>query len=259
MTLDAVASTLLAGYSRSALLFLWLSALVAGLARGFSGFGGALIFIPPASAIVGPMIAAPLLLIIDAVMALGLIPDAWKRADRYEVGIMVLGAVIGIPVGTYILSSVDPLALRWAIAVAVIGLLVLLISGWRYRGKLSPISTVGVGATSGVFSGAAQIGGPPVIVYWLGGVIPGAVVRANLVLYFALSSLITGASYVVTGVITQPALALALTTGPIYGLGLYLGTRLFGIASETTFRRTCYGLITIAAIIGLPALDGFIR
>ena len=259
MTLDTVLSSFMPGHSRSALLVLSLSALIAGLARGFSGFGGALIFMPPASAIIGPMLAAPLLLIIDAVMALGLIPDAWRRADRQEAGMMVLGAMIGIPAGTYVLAVADPLTVRWGIVLAVIALLVLLMSGWRYRGQLSANLTVGVGTVSGLFSGAAQIGGPPVVAYWLGGSIPGVTVRANLVLYFALSSLITAVSYVATGLFTQPVFALALTTAPVYGLGLYLGSRLFGIASEATFRRTCYGLIAVAAIIGLPTLDKFIR
>jgi hypothetical protein len=41
------------------------AALLAGLARGFSGFGSALIFIPLASAALGPRVAAPLLVLVD--------------------------------------------------------------------------------------------------------------------------------------------------------------------------------------------------
>ena len=52
---------------------------------------------------------------------------------------------------------------------------------------------------------------------------------------------------------------LALTGGPSYGLGLYLGSRLFGIASERTFRLASYGLIALAGFIGLPLLDPFLR
>ena len=40
----------------------------ASLARGFSGFGAALIFIPLASALLGPKVAVPLLLVADGVM-----------------------------------------------------------------------------------------------------------------------------------------------------------------------------------------------
>jgi uncharacterized membrane protein YfcA len=110
-----------------------------------------------------------------------------------------------------------------------------------------------------LFTGAAQIGGPPVVAYWLGGTIPSAIVRANIVLYFAISTVLTGASYLAGGLITQSVIALSLATGPLYGLGLYLGSRLFGRATETTFRWISYSLIAAAAIFSLPVLDTIIR
>jgi uncharacterized membrane protein YfcA len=250
---------LLSGQSGRELTFLLAVAFIAGLARGFSGFGAALIFMPLASSVIGPQVAAPLLLIIDAVAALGLIPDAWQRSDRRNAGVMAVGALIGVPLGTAALSLADPLTVRWGIVVAVVALLVLLASGWRYHGRPSAILTIGVGAISGLFTGAAQIGGPPVVAYWLGGSIASATVRANIVLYFAISTALTGASYVVGGLITQPVLVLSLTTGPLYGLGLHFGSRLFSRAKERTFRLVCYGLITAAAIIGLPVFDGIMH
>ena len=53
-------------------VFLIAAALAAGLARGFSGFGAALIFVPLASAVVGPQVAVPLLLVVDGVMERGM-------------------------------------------------------------------------------------------------------------------------------------------------------------------------------------------
>lgn len=241
------------------LLFLLASAFIAGTARGFSGFGAALIFVPLASAAIGPKAAAPLLLVIDTVATAGLTPDAWRRADKRDVGTMSLGALIGVPLGAYLLTHTDPLMVRWAIVLLVVALLAVLVSGWRYRGRPAAPLTIGVGALAGLFSGAAQVGGPPVVAYWLGGPIPSGIVRANIVLYFAISSILTAVSYLAGGLLTKPVIVLALATGPVYGLGLWLGACLFGQASEVVFRRTCFGLIAGAAIIGLPALDGIIR
>jgi len=103
--------------SARGLAFLLATAFIAALARGFSGFGAALIFLPLASTVVSPRIAAPLLLITDAVLAVGFIPNAWRNADRREVGIMGLGAAIGIPLGTLMLVRTDPLHIRWAVVV----------------------------------------------------------------------------------------------------------------------------------------------
>jgi len=242
-------------HSGPTLLFLAASALTAGLARGFSGFGGALIFVPLASAAVGPVLAAPILLVVDTVAAAGLIPGAWRRGVRREVATMAVGAAFGIPLGTLLLTRMDPLAVRWALAVMVAGLLLLLISGWQYRGRRTAPVTVGVGGFAGLLSGSLQIGGPPVVAFWLSSPLRVDVVRANIVLYFAVSSVYSGIAYFASGLITQSVLALALIIGPAYGLGIYLGSHMFGLASETTFRRICYALIGAAAVLSLPLFD----
>ena len=252
-------SYLLLGLSDREFVALLAVAFIAGLARGFSGFGAALIFVPVASAVIGPKLAAPLLLVIDTIAALGLIPDAWRKSDRRGVGTMVGGALVGIPLGTAVLTLADPLAVRWAMVAGVTALFILLASGWCYRGRPSSSLTVLVGAISGVFTGAAQIGGPPVVAYWLGGTIQSAVVRANILLYFAISSVLTGASYLATGLLTQSVIVLSLTTGPLYGLGLYFGSRLFGRANDAVFRWACLGLIAVAGLFSLPVLDSVIR
>jgi uncharacterized protein len=81
----------LARHSTAALSFLVVAAFIASLARGFSGFGGALIFVPLASAAVGPQAAAPILLVIDGFAQLALLRNAWREANRREVGIMAAG------------------------------------------------------------------------------------------------------------------------------------------------------------------------
>ena len=250
---------LFAGTTFAQLAFLGIAAFVAGLARGFSGFGAALIFMSLASAIAGPRIAAPLLLVIDGFGALGMIPNAWRQAHKRDVAVMAAGAVIGVPMGAAFLAYADPFLVRWLIIVLVILLLMLLMSGWRYHGKPSDAITAVVGLVAGLFSGTAQAGGPPIVAYWLGGAIPFAIVRANIVLYFAVSTVFSVVSYAVGGLFVAAIVAPALTTGPLYLLGLNLGSRLFNRADERLFRRVCYGLIATAAILGLPLLDPVLR
>ena len=97
------------------------------------------------------------------------------------------------------------------------------------------------------------------IAYWLGSQSPAAIIRANIILYFAISIVIAIVAYTIAGVITLTVLKLCLVVGPVYGLGLFIGARLFGIADESVFRRICYALIAIAVLISLPVLDGVIR
>src|ERR1043165_8722667 len=133
--------------SSAAIGICWV-AFTSGTARGFSGFGSALIFMPLASSIAGPRLVAALLLIIDFVAAAPLIPNAWKQADRKATAVMVAGAPGGVPVGTYSLSRLEPVTTRWIISAFVFALLMLLISGWRYRGKDHTAVSIGIGGVS---------------------------------------------------------------------------------------------------------------
>lgn len=248
-----------ADISTNAAVAICVIAFVSATARGFSGFGSALIFMPLASSIAAPRLVAALLLIIDFVAAAPLAPSAWKYADRKATAIIVLGALVGVPFGTYFLSRLDPVTTRWIISGFVFALLLLLVSGWRYRGKDYLAISIGVGGLSGFCSGLAQTGGPPIVGYWLGRPVAPAVARANILLFFAASDFFSVVSYAWAGLITSDAIRLSLLIGPIYAIGIWFGASLFGRASETLFRRTCYVLIAAAVIIGLPLLDGVLR
>ena len=234
-------------------------AFVSGTARGFSGFGSALIFMPLASSIAAPRLVAALLLIIDFVAATPLLPNAWKQADRKATAVIVLGALVGVPVGTYFLSRLDPVTTRWIISGFVGALLLLLLSGWRYRGKDHIALSIGIGGLSGFCSGLAQTGGPPIVGYWLGRPVASQIARANIVLFFGASDFFSLVSYAATGLITRDAIVLSLVVGPVYAIGVWFGASLFGRASERLFRGICYALIAAAVVIGLPALDHVLR
>jgi uncharacterized membrane protein YfcA len=236
-----------------------LIAFVSGTARGFSGFGSALIFMPLASSMASPRLVAALLLLIDFVAAAPLLPNAWKQADRKATAVIVLGALIGVPIGTWLLTRLEPVTTRWIISGFVTALLVLLLSGWRYRGKDHAAISIGIGGLSGFCSGLAQTGGPPIVGYWLGRPIPSMIARANILLFFGASDFFSAVAYAATGLINADAIKFAFVVGPVYAVGVWFGASLFGRASETVFRATCYALIAAAVFIGLPALDGVLR
>jgi uncharacterized membrane protein YfcA len=234
-------------------------AFISGTSRGFSGFGSALIFMPLASSLATPRLIAALLLIIDFVGALPLLPNAWREADRKATAIIAAGALIGVPVGTWLLSRLDPVTTRWIISGFVTALLLLLLSGWRYRGKDYAALSIGIGTLSGFCSGLAQTGGPPIVGYWLGRPIASRIARANIVLFFAASDLFSVVSYAISGLLSREAILFSFVVGPVYAAGIRCGALLFGRASEKLFRSVCYGLIALAVVVGLPALDGVLR
>ena len=236
-----------------------LFALLAGLARGFSGFGGALIFVPLASAVVGPLVAVPVLLLADLVSFVPRLKGNLGGCHWPQLGPVLAGALIGFPVGAQVLTSTDPTTIRWLASILILLSLCVLASGWRYHGAERSSVSVGVGLVSGAMSGLSQIGGPPVVVYWLGTDANVGRVRANLQIYFFVLMSLGLAIFLWKGLIGPQVLWLALIAAPAYALGTHAGTVLFPLASEQTFRRIAFALIAIAAFSGMPALDGVLR
>ena len=217
-----------AGLGTSTALAICTIAFISGTARGFSGFGSALIFMPLASSLASPRLIAALLLVIDFVGALPMLPNAWRQADRKATAVIAAGALVGVPIGTWLLTRLDPVTTRWIISAFVAALLLLLLSGWRYRGKDHVPISIGIGALSGFCSGLAQTGGPPIVGYWLGRPVASHIARANIVLFFGASDFFSMVSYATTGLINRDALLFSLLVGPVYALGIRAGSLLFG-------------------------------
>jgi uncharacterized membrane protein YfcA len=127
-----------------------------------------------------------------------------------------------------------------------------LASGWRYARVPGPALSGLVGTIAGFLGGLTSFYGPPIVLFWLGGPAKHAAVRANLIMFFAFSSIIGGTSYAAHGLLGRDLLIKTVLLLPAYGIAMWFGARLFGRASETTFRYFAYGLIALAALISLP-------
>ena len=230
-------------------------ALVSGVVRGFSGFGGALIFIPLASAMLGPKIAVPMFYLFDLGSATPYGALSLRRCRWREVLPMTLGYWTLLPVGAWLLSNIDPLAVRWGTDAGVLLMLVILISGWRYHGAPTPPLSFGVGATAGLMGGSTGVSGPPVIAYWLGTQSQAASLRANIMAYYALSSSSTDVVYFIQGLFTWHIAAYAVLGWPAYAGGLWAGARLFRGSTDRSFRIAAYALIAFAVVASLPLWD----
>ncbi len=232
---------------------------LAGLVRGFSGFGSALIYVPLMSAVYGPRIAAVTFVMQDIVCGLLFLSGVWKKSDWRQVLPMAASAVFAAQFGTLILQYTDPVALRWALCALVAGVVCILVSGWRYHGKPMLAVTICVGLLAGLLGGAVQISGPPIIVYWLGSGQAADVLRANFFAYFSIFSIASFTTYLIHGLVTPQIIAIAIFVTPTCLIGMWLGSKAFGFATERTYRTTAYVIVALSAIIGLPLWDGAFR
>ncbi len=233
----------------------WLAAgmaALAGVVRGFSGFGAAMIFVPVAAALYAPTVAVPAMFIFDTIVSLPFLLAAFRHCDWKSVFPLTLGAAVTVPAGVYLLVVADPVIGRWIICTTILILVGIMATGWRYRRDPGAAYSAGVGAASGLGGGFASLYGPPVILFWLGGASSPALVRYNIFAYFGLIGIVTGASLWWNGLFTAETGQMGLLFVVPYAIAIVVGSKLFSVASERFFRLFALVLCTAAAITSLP-------
>lgn len=242
-----------AEYLDMSLLYAALSVFAAGLIRGFSGFGSALINAPVLSLIWGPTIGVPVAALIEVAPAIQLTPKAIKIANWKTVWAFSIPALILLPAGTFILVSVPADDMRRAIGAIVLVVALILWSGWRYRGPRGVVPSMCVGLVGGSLAGATGVAGPPVILYLMSSEDSPAQTRANLIAYFTIILFGIVATFSLKGLVSLNTLWLAAAMLIPFIAGTAIGTRMFPLASERVFRNIALTTLTVSSLYVLAA------
>jgi len=211
--------------------------LAAGLIRGFSGFGSSLVNAPMLSLLWGPTVGVPIAALVEFVPAVQLTPRAIPIAQWRTILIMGVPALILVPIGMWLLITLPNEMIRRFVAAVVLGLVAVMWSGWRYRGKRTVALSLGVGALSGLLSGTTGVGGPPVILYLMSGADDAAVIRANMIGFFTIVVIGMAVTFAFGGLFGPQVLWRTVLLAVPFIVGIFAGARLFPLASQRTFRN----------------------
>ncbi len=226
-------------------------ALMGGLVRGFSGFGGALVMAPVLSLLFAPAEAVAMVLAIEMAGYVQLLPQAARHVRWREVGPMVAVATLCVLPGVWVVTSIQPSLMRRAISGIVVALAVLLISGARLRRRPGLPTGLSVAALSGFLEGLAGTAGPPVLLYWYAGPDSAATNRFNVIGYAVVLDALALAVFGAHGVLTPETIARLLVLIPTSIIGTALGGVGFRRTNEHVQRRTGLALILVIGLFGL--------
>ncbi|MGR3758259.1 MAG: TSUP family transporter [Tranquillimonas sp.] len=231
------------------------AACLAGIVRGFSGFGTAMVYLPVAGQWLTPFEALTTLAAMDLVGPLPNVPRALRDGDPPDVLRLAAGLVLALPAGLLTLSLVPAEAFRYAVSLLALGLLAVLAAGLRYHGPMSPRLVLGTGAAGGFLAGTAGMPGPPVILLYMASPLPVSAIRANTLLYLLLADMALLAAMTLGGVLEPGALWLGLVLILPYTLANIVGAALFRPDRARAYRTIAYGIIALSALNGLPLFD----
>ncbi|MGB0629245.1 MAG: sulfite exporter TauE/SafE family protein [Alphaproteobacteria bacterium] len=224
---------------------------IAGVMRGFSGFGSALAIVPVVAYVFGPQLAVPAVVAIHLASSIQLVPSVLRDVDWGRTGPLSVAGCLAVPVGAWVLVTQDPELLRKTISVLIVFFALMMMRGWRYQGKVNGWVMAVVGVIDGVITGAATIGGPPVVTFLMAGPFRAAQNRASIILFFICIQSVACGMYWIAGLWVLPIVGICLLSMPPLMLGMWLGQHLFSKASEEGFRRVA--LLFLLAI-GLATL-----
>jgi uncharacterized protein len=237
----------------SALAVMLMGLAIGAIARGYSGFGFSAVLVSSWALVTDPARAVVVALCLEVAASVMQAFSVWREIPWKRVALLMAGAVIGTPVGAYLLAHAPREPLKLAIGIFVLISAGLLLFGFRLEGKSHGSRTAAVGVASGVANGAVAMGGLPVALFLTAEGDRPHQVRASVIAYFFLLD-ITGLIFLAReSVVTSEMVSLAAISLPITALGAWLGGRRFLGATPDSFRRT-----TLLMLMGIAAI-GIVR
>ena len=225
--------------------------IVAGVVRGFTGFGFPLIVVTSTSLVIAPVEIVPIALLLDILAGVRMLPSVRHDVDRRGVSFLVLGALPAIPLGAWLLSSLDAETMRLAIGVMVLIAVLIIARGFQMaRPPGRPLLT-GTGMAAGFLSGTMGMPGPPVILLYLSSPLPVATLRATSIAFFLFSDLAALAAMLWFDIITETVFWRALVLAPIVEVAVLGGWHLYGIADPAHVKRAALVLLTVLAVVAI--------
>ncbi|MDE8343484.1 MAG: sulfite exporter TauE/SafE family protein, partial [Acidocella sp.] len=161
---------------------------VAGLARGFTGFGMGIVAIPLLSLMMPPTDAVVIVLLLQVFVSLLNFKTSVTLCHWPLVNRLTVGSIVATPVGSWALLYFSANVLRLCIALIVLATAVTLVAGYRLKVIPSGWRVLALGVASGILNGLAGMSGPPVVAFFLAAPVSVAVARASMIMFFLISS-----------------------------------------------------------------------
>lgn len=221
--------------------------------QSLAGFGSALIAMPFLIAILGVDVARPVFILVGQTAGLMFMYEYradWKFTD---VRFLMLGTLIGIPIGTWVATSMTEETFM-----LVLGIILIVYALYAFSGFTLPKLQERWGTLFGIFSGilhsAYNVGGPPLVMYNTTQEWDQRRFKGNTQAIFFITAWFIIFEHYRLGNITMPVIQNYLIMAPTMAIALLVGFRLERYIKQSIFRKI---VLTMLLIIGLNLVNPF--
>ena len=226
---------------------------IAATVNGALGYGFSSITVPVALLFYTNRILNPALVLVELVINSYVlfinrrsIPNIWWR-----VAPILIGLVVGVAIGSYILSLVHPAWVKFATYFFLLPLILLQAAGIRKPIRAEKTIAIPFGIGIGTLYSVTTISGPPLALLFNNQGYAKQDFRAALGVIRVGESVVTGIAYAFLGLYSASSLEIIPYIVPSVILGIPLGTFLIRWMDPETFRRICMAFDGLVVGFGL--------
>lgn len=222
---------------------------LASFNQGLTGFGFAMTSLPLLSLVIGIKEAVPLAALCGFVVNIYLTYQLKAHIEFSEIKLLVIGSIIGIPLGVFFLSKADEHLIMKILAGIILFFVLLNSTQFIKPFNISNKWGIVFGFFSGILGGAFNTNGPPVLIYFYLKDWDKFKQKASITGYFIITSVLIVTSHAVSGITTKRVLLHSLYTLPFLFTGLLLGSSLFPKVSTKLYRKIILVFLTTMGLI----------
>ena len=224
---------------------------VASIIRGFNGFGFSAICISGFSFILPAIEIVPIILALEVVISIFMVPYIWNKIDWRFVFKILLGMIIGSPIGLYLLKYLNPLTTHLSVCLLIIFFSMLLMKGFSNQKINNNYGKFFTGIVSGTLNGLTTLGGMPVALFLLITSIQPAVIRGSLAALFFVTDIYAFVLSFFSGIVDMTTIYRVIPLIIILPLGVFIGDKFFVKSKEETYRKVVFYFLIIVSITGV--------
>jgi uncharacterized membrane protein YfcA len=224
---------------------------MAFLIRGLTGFGSGLLSVPLLLLFLDMKLVVPTaatLAVLAGILMLSTFQTRkWIRKDLLLM--LIIGAVIGTPLGTFVLSTYESSLLKRLFGIFISAYALKMLFWNKEDGKeVSRYVGLIAGLAGGCLGGMFATGGPPVIIYLNRQIKDKQAFRATIILYFLVSNSWQYVTYCYRGLINIEVLKFVLYLLPAFIIGSLAGSLLHIKINQVLFRRVVALVLLVTGV-----------
>lgn len=241
----------LVNLSLNQFFFVILIILIASIVRGFNGFGFSAISVSGLAFILPVIEIVPIILLLEVLISIFMIPYIWNQIDWKFIIQILIGIIIGSPIGLFLLKYLSPNITNLIICIIVIVFSFLLMTGYKNTKINNSYLKILTGGISGFLNGFSTLGGLLVALFLLVTNVQYTLIRASLAALFFFTDAYAFILSFFIGIIDMTVIYRTISVIIFLPIGVYIGDKFFIKTKETTYRKIVLYFLIFISIFGI--------